>query len=79
MSGRVSRIEQSIVNGTVTVDVALTGPLPPGSRADLSVDGVVQLEKLDNVMFVGPSRSSGRKTAPLHSLSWIRMANTPTR
>jgi HlyD family secretion protein len=53
VTGRVSRIEQSIVNGTVTVDVALTGPLPPGSRPDLSVDGTIQLEKLDDVVFVG--------------------------
>ncbi|HUB78374.1 MAG TPA: HlyD family efflux transporter periplasmic adaptor subunit [Bryobacteraceae bacterium] len=53
VNGRVSRIEQSIVNGTVTVDVTLTGPLPPGSRADLSVDGTIQLEKLDNVVYVG--------------------------
>jgi len=53
VNGRVSRIEQSIVNGTVTVDVALTGALPPGSRPDLSVDGTIQLEKLDDVVFVG--------------------------
>jgi HlyD family secretion protein len=53
VSGRVSRIEQSIVNGTVTVDVALTGPLPPGSRADLSVDGTIQLEKMEDVVYVG--------------------------
>jgi HlyD family secretion protein len=53
INGRVSRIEQSIVNGTVTVDVTLQGTLPPGSRPDLSVDGTVQLEKLDDVVFVG--------------------------
>jgi HlyD family secretion protein len=53
VNGHVSRIEQSIVNGTVTVDVAFTGPLPQGSRPDLSVDGVIQLEKLDDVIFVG--------------------------
>ena len=53
VNGRVARIEQSIVNGTVTVDVALTGQLPPGSRPDLSVDGTIQLEKLDDVVFVG--------------------------
>ena len=53
VNGHVSRIEQSIVNGTVTVDVSLTGPLPPGSRPDLSVDGTIQLEKLDDVVFVG--------------------------
>jgi HlyD family secretion protein len=53
INGFVSRIEQSIVNGTVTVDVALKGTLPPGSRPDLSVDGNIQLEKLDDVVFVG--------------------------
>jgi HlyD family secretion protein len=53
IEGHVSRIEQSIVNGTVTVDVALKGTLPPGSRPDLSVDGTIQLEKLDDVVFVG--------------------------
>jgi HlyD family secretion protein len=53
IEGRVSRIEQSIVNGTVTVDVALKGQLPPGSRPDLSVEGAIQLEKLDDVLYVG--------------------------
>ena len=53
IEGRVSRIEQSIVNGTVTVDVALKGALPPGSRPDLSVDGTIQLQKLDDVVYVG--------------------------
>jgi HlyD family secretion protein len=41
------------VNGTVTVDVALTGKLPDGAKPDLSVDGTIQLEKLDDVVFVG--------------------------
>ncbi len=40
-------------NGTVTVDVALTGTLPKGARPDLSVDGVVELERLENVLHVG--------------------------
>jgi HlyD family secretion protein len=53
IEGRVSRIDPSILNGTVTVDVALTGKLPNGARPDLSVDGTIQLEKLDNVVFVG--------------------------
>jgi HlyD family secretion protein len=53
INGHVSRIEQSIVNGTVTVDVTLQGPLPSGSRPDLSVDGTIQLEKLDDVLYVG--------------------------
>ncbi len=53
IEGRVARIDPSILNGTVTVDVALKGQLPPGARPDLSVDGNIQLEKLDDVVFVG--------------------------
>ena len=53
ISGNVSRIDSSVLNGTVTVDVALHGQLPPGSRPDLSVDGTIQLMKLDNVVYVG--------------------------
>lgn len=53
INGFVSRIDPSILNGTVTVDVALKGDLPPGARPDLSVDGTIQLEKLEDVVFVG--------------------------
>jgi len=53
INGFVSRIEQSIVNGTVTVDVSLKGALPQGARPDLSVDGTIQLEQLKDVLYVG--------------------------
>lgn len=53
INGKVSRIDPSILNGTVTVDVALNGTLPDGARPDLSVDGTIQLMKLDDVVFVG--------------------------
>jgi HlyD family secretion protein len=53
IDGRVKRIDPSVLNGTVTVDVALKGPLPTAARPDLSVDGTIQLEKLENVVFVG--------------------------
>jgi HlyD family secretion protein len=53
IDGRVARIDPSVLNGTVTVDVALKGPLPAAARPDLSVDGTIQLEKLENVVFVG--------------------------
>lgn len=53
IEGRVSRIDPSVLNGTVTVDVALKGPLPDAARPDLSVDGTIQLEKLENVVYVG--------------------------
>jgi HlyD family secretion protein len=53
VEGRVSRIDPAAQNGTVGVDVALEGPLPPGARPDLSVDGTIELERLDNVLQVG--------------------------
>lgn len=52
VEGRVSRIDTSIINGTVTVDVALRGALPPGARPDLSVDGKIELMRLSDVVFV---------------------------
>ncbi len=56
IEGRVSRIDPSILNGTVTVDVALLvgkDGLPQGARPDLSVDGTIELERLNDVVFVG--------------------------
>ncbi|HKY33323.1 MAG TPA: efflux RND transporter periplasmic adaptor subunit [Candidatus Polarisedimenticolia bacterium] len=52
VAGRVTRIDPAVQNGTVTVDVALEGPLPRGARPDLSVDGTIELERLENVLFV---------------------------
>jgi HlyD family secretion protein len=52
-NGTVSRVDPSVQNGTVKVDVALPGKLPLGARPDLSVDGVVELEHLDDVVYVG--------------------------
>ena len=53
VKGKVSRIDAAAQNGTVTVDVTLAGELPRGARPDLTVDGTVELERLDNVVFVG--------------------------
>lgn len=53
ISGHVTRIDPSVQNGTVTVDVALEGTLPPGARPDLSVDGTIDLEKMEDVLYVG--------------------------
>jgi HlyD family secretion protein len=50
--GQVFRIDPSVQNGTVTVDVALSGPLPDGARADLSVDGTIEIENLKDVLYV---------------------------
>ena len=51
--GRVVRVDPSVLNGTVTVDVKLEGALPKGARPDLSVDGTIELERLDGVLYVG--------------------------
>ena len=51
--GKVMRIDPAAVNGTVTVDVKLEGALPDGARPDLSVDGVIELERLADVVYVG--------------------------
>lgn len=53
VEGKVSRVDPSVQAGTVTVDVMLDGPPPPGARPDLSVDGTITLERLDNVLYVG--------------------------
>jgi HlyD family secretion protein len=53
VAGTVMRVDPAVQNGTVTVDVKLTGELPKGARPDLSVDGTVDLERLDNVLYVG--------------------------
>lgn len=50
--GHVIRVDPAVENGTVTVDVALDAPLPKGARPDLSVDGTIELERLENVLYV---------------------------
>lgn len=53
VAGKVTRIDPAVLNGTVTVDVALEGPPPPGARPDLSVDGTIELDRLKDVLYVG--------------------------
>ncbi len=50
--GRVIRIDPNVVNGTRQVDCKLDGPLPPGAVPDLSVDGVIEIERLTDVVYV---------------------------
>src|SRR5437870_4729066 len=60
--GHVVRIDPSAQNGTRAVDIKLDGPLPKGAVPDLSVDGTIELERLDDVMYVGrpvEARSEG--------------------
>ncbi len=53
VEGHVVRVDPAVEQGTVTVDVAIDGELPKGARPDLSVDGTIELERLDNVVYVG--------------------------
>jgi RND family efflux transporter MFP subunit len=53
VDGHVTRIDPSVVNGTRTVDVSLDGPLPPGAVPQLSVDGTIDQERLQDVLYVG--------------------------
>jgi len=53
VEGHVTRVDPAVEQGTVTVDVAFDGTLPKGARPDLSVDGTIELERLDNVIYVG--------------------------
>lgn len=53
VDGRVVRIDPAVQNGTVQVDVELVGQLPPGARPDLTVDGIVEIERLIDVLYVG--------------------------
>ena len=69
VAGTVMRVDPAVQNGTVTVDVKLTGALPKGARPDLSVDGTIDLERLDNVLYVGrPAISQENSTISLFKL-----------
>jgi HlyD family secretion protein len=70
VKGHVARIDPKSTGGTVGVDVILEGELPSGSRPDLSVDGTIQLERLDNVIYVGrPAFGQENSTVQLFKLT----------
>ena len=51
--GRIVRIDPAVVDGTVTVDVALEGDLPAAARPDLSIDGLIEIERIEDVIHAG--------------------------
>ena len=53
VKGHVTRVDPAVEQGTVTVDVAFDEALPSGARPDLSVDGTIELERLNDVVYVG--------------------------
>ncbi|MGB6429764.1 MAG: HlyD family efflux transporter periplasmic adaptor subunit [Candidatus Acidiferrales bacterium] len=58
VSGHVTRVDAAVVNGTVDVDITPDGPLPAGARSDLSVEGTIEIENLQNILYV---------TLPVHA------------
>lgn len=67
--GHVTRIDPAVVNGTRTVDVTLDGPLPPGAVPQLSVDGTIDLEHLNDVLYVGrPALGNENSTLSLFKI-----------
>lgn len=69
IEGRVIRIDPAAVEGTVTVDVALIGQLPPGARPDLNVDGTITIDRLEDVLKVGrPAYGQADSTIGLFKL-----------
>jgi len=69
IAGTVMRVDPAVQNGTVTVDVKLVSDLPKGARPDLSVDGTIDLERLDDVLYVGrPAFGQENSTIQLFKL-----------
>jgi HlyD family secretion protein len=70
VTGHVARIDPSVVNGTVTVDVTFEGELPQGARPDLTVDGTIEIERLADVVYVGrPAFGQERSTVGLFKIT----------
>jgi HlyD family secretion protein len=68
--GRVIRIDPAAQGGTVGVDVALEGDLPPGARPDLSVDGTVIIDRMDETLYVGrPTIGNANQTVGLFRIA----------
>lgn len=64
--GRLSRVDPAVREGSVTVDVALEGALPQGARPDLRVDGTIEIERLEDVLYVGrPAYGQANQTVSL--------------
>jgi HlyD family secretion protein len=69
VQGHVTRIDPSVQNGTRTVDVSMEGALPKGAVPDLSVEGNIELERLNDVLFVGrPAFGQEASTVSLFKL-----------
>ena len=70
VKGHVTRIDPTVLNGTRIIDVSMDGPLPAGAVPNLSVDGVIDLDRLTDVLYVGrPAFGNENSTISLFKLS----------
>jgi HlyD family secretion protein len=77
--GRVSRVDPAAVSGTVLVDITIVGEMPRGARPDLSVDGVIEIERLVDVLYMSrPSQGPEGGTISVFRTSPGGMADRQT-
>ena len=70
VKGRVTRKDPSAQGGSVTIDVSLDGPLPQGAVPDLSVDGTIVIDRLENVLYTGrPAFTAGSGSVSVFRLA----------
>jgi HlyD family secretion protein len=81
VTGQVSRVDPAAVSGTVMVDITLTEPLPRGARPDLSVDGIIEIERITDALYTGrPAAGQELGTLSLFRIGSDAMAErTPVR
>ncbi len=69
VKGHVTGINASASDGTRTVYISLDGPLPNGSAANLPIDATIDIEKIDNTLYVGrPVHGAANSTISLFKL-----------
>jgi HlyD family secretion protein len=69
VAGTVTRVDPSVLDGTVMVEVRLDGEIPNGARPDMAVDGTIEIERLADVLYVGrPVQSQENATMGLYRL-----------
>jgi beta-lactamase regulating signal transducer with metallopeptidase domain len=70
VKGHVSSVSSEVVNGAVSLDVSIDSPLPQGVAIDLPVDATIDIEKLDNILYVGrPVHGAANSTISLFKLT----------
>ncbi len=80
VDGRVERVDPAVREGTVKVDVELTGALPTGARADLGIEGVIELDRLPRVRHVArPVNARAESTARLFVVRGAQAMRVPVK